>query len=193
MKDTQSSYEQCTHDGCNNPPESRHMGAGNRCWKHYRIRRMRHTAKSRGLSVPSVDLICDMAGNNADLTCPHCGVQMVWHRDDGTRGDLVTLQHCIGGGYDLICHKCNVKHGNTKHGDCFEWPDGSYRCCRCSLLKPLCEFNKKAASSTGRDYRCKDCTRKYLRQYWHKNREVLAEKARNYYRKRKEQRQGSKR
>lgn len=51
------------------------------------------------------------------------------------------------------------------------------RCTRCGKKKSLSEFNYKIKSKGIKNSHCKDCSRKYVREHYKKNRKYYLEKA----------------
>jgi len=68
----------------------------------------------------------------------------------------------------------------------FHQNHGLRECSKCKLLKTLDNFCIDKKGKHGKAFRCKDCDKKYRKQYYKKYKEMLALKAKKYYEKNKE-------
>jgi hypothetical protein len=150
---------------CGNFSVKRH-GRANRCEKHHRFTQMQRTAKQDQKYVPSIFELEKLVPH--DMKCQDCGVVMHWI-DDENRSSGAVLQHYRDGSLGIVCHACNVKHGNMP-GDSYREVPPNHKLCRsCKTIKPLSMFGiRKDGKVPYPTTKCKSCRHQVL-ILWRKN------------------------
>jgi hypothetical protein len=159
-------------------------GRANRCEKHHRFAQMQKTASVDGKYVPSFYELEKLV--REDMTCPDCSVQMHWI-DDNNRSSGVVLQHYRDGTIGLVCHSCNVKHGQMP-GDMYrQIPRGHKLCTACKTIKPLGDFNLRRDSKKPYPLsKCKSCMNSAQLEWRKRNPEQYKKLTQKHNQKRKE-------
>jgi len=141
-------------------------GRTNMCEKHHRFIQMQKTAKYDKKYVPSIYEIEKLVP--IDMKCQDCGDLMHWI-DDENRSSGAVLQHYRNGSLGIVCHACNVKHGNMS-GDLYrEVPKNHKLCGFCKTIKPLTMFNVRRDGKKNYPMtKCKECNHKHVLE-WRKN------------------------
>jgi len=174
----------CARKGCE---EAAKHKAGNSvyCDKHYiQVTRARY-AKTKNKYAPSIEEFDNLWENliKNNFKCPVCDQKIIIKASiEGPRGNIISLQHWNDGRIELICHSCNVEHGNSKLGD--NWrgiPKGQKYCPQCSELKSIQDFYKNASNLTDcLDSKCKACSKKCCRKYKKENKEKISNSSKEY-------------
>lgn len=164
-------------------------GRANRCEKHHRFAQMQKTASVDGKYVPSfyeLELLVP-----ADMVCPDCGVGLHWI-DDAKRSFGAVLQHYRDGSLGIVCHGCNVRHGNMP-GDMYcELPPDHKLCISCKTIKPLFDFGKRRdAKKVYPMSKCKSCMRESFIRWKQNNPDKYKALTDKHNQKRKEKANGT--
>lgn len=127
------------------------------CVKHIRFRQMREAARRCGKAVPSWEELEHMATLLDGMKCPHCTRTMNWRASDG-HSTVMCLQHYRSGRMGLICHRCNVMHGQLP-GDVFcDLKDGQKWCPGCKKILSVESFCRDKSKVNGHRPRCRSCS-----------------------------------
>ncbi len=149
----------CAKKGCNEIGQYRCGKYSLYCVKHYRFCHMRSKAKRYKKFCPTWDTLEKLIPYN--MICPTCDKDMIWHTSLGVRKDVISLQHNHNGNIILICHSCNVSHGNSKLGDnYFNIPKNHKYCPKCDKILNKIKFHKNKYIKNNLNGICKDCDNK---------------------------------
>jgi hypothetical protein len=121
------------------------------CEAHYRLSRMRRSAKAGGKFVPGIAELEALVPD--PLVCSECDLEMFWRSNVAGMSAVVSLQHWKDGTVSLICQSCNARMTHSEDVP----PEGHRRCFKCCAVKLLAEF-------TTRGYICKTCRSEYDKQ-----------------------------
>jgi hypothetical protein len=131
------------------------------CAKHYRIHSSRNRALSRGLYAPHAQELESMIPS--DMKCRVCAVTMVHSVREGSRNDIMSLQHWRNGTIEWICLRCNSSHGTTSEPD-DKWvelvrtvKENEKYCNQCKTIKDLAFFYNTPNGSKGKSSYCQVC------------------------------------
>ena len=143
-------------------------GPSNYCPKHYRIQSSRNKALSRKLYAPSLKELEAMIPH--DMKCRICNVTMVHSVRDGSRNDIMSLQHWRDGKVEWICLRCNACHGTTTESD-ETWTklfkdlkETEKFCPLCKQVKDVSFFYRSPNGSKGRTAYCQLCHNAYTKE-----------------------------
>ena len=143
-------------------------GPSNYCPKHYRIQSSRNKALSRGLYSPSLKELEAMIPH--DMKCRICDVTMIHSVRDGSRNDIMSLQHWRNNTVEWICLRCNASHGTTIESD-ETWThlfkdlkETEKFCPLCKKVKDVSFFYKAVNGSKGRTAYCQICHNDYTKE-----------------------------
>jgi hypothetical protein len=128
------------------------------CAMHFRIDKMRDSARQSGKVVPSRSEI--EAIFPRDWNCTHCGCPMTAKRAENPPA-VASLQHYRDGSLGVVCLSCNSRHGSMDGDEFRNLPEGHKQCCRCKVIKPISDFWQKRKHKTRRYYPtiCAPCGR----------------------------------
>lgn len=131
------------------------------CEMHRRFWRMRHVAKARNLSVPSLNLLDELAKELQanGMMCIGCHRVMQWGRGPKNRSTRVTLQHDRNGRIRFLCTCCNRSHWAYPGDTFYDLPPKHKLCGRCRQVKPLSDFHRKKTAFRGTQQYCRQCVR----------------------------------
>lgn len=135
------------------------------CAKHYRIHSSRNRALSRGLYSPTAQELEAMIPH--DMKCRICDVTMIHSVRDGSRNDIMSLQHWRNNTIEWICLRCNTVHGTTTEPD-DKWveivrtvKENQKYCNQCKTIKDLAFFYNTPNGSKGKSSYCQVCHDSY--------------------------------
>ena len=77
-------------------------------------------------------------------------------------------------GHDYECKVCVNARNRKRYNTPYQEPSDLYfhkQCSKCGKLKPLTDFHTRNDRKDGRIASCKECTKKRLRNHYHKNKE----------------------
>ncbi len=129
------------------------------CRFHKKVVSAISTSKKRGKKAPSFAELEQLFLETK--ICRGCGVSLDPFKKyprTSKRKDLATLQHKDDGGFEILCHICNVRAGGKFSEKIFDLPENMRGCPCCKQILPLKAFYIYRASY------CMECCRTYVRE-----------------------------
>ncbi len=156
------------------------------CKIHARLRQMLSACRHDGKSVPSIELLTQMANAAvaSKMRCRICRRKMNWMSREG-RSTCASLQHNRDGTFEIICIRCNLRHGRLPGDLYYAIPVGHKWCNGCKKVLPLDDFYPSRVSVQGVMSRCKKCASKIARAWVKKNRKRASDYERERVRRKK--------
>ena len=152
--------KECSWKGCSEVSFIK-VGSGAYCKFHYKCNSMMASSNNNP-NYPSTTMgvMNKMLRECYDkgLKCPHCEKQMLLHSSEGSRKDVVSIQHNLDGSLQLLCLSCNTSHGNYRSDAIFyKMEEGRKNCTGCKEWLPFEMFSKNKCEASGLQTKCKKC------------------------------------
>lgn len=163
----------CSYPPCNDTGKYNWSNHSCYCAIHYKLLTMIRNARSSGKLIPDRDYLEKLLYKISNsMICFVCKNKMVWYQSEGSRKNVISLQHNNDGTICLICCSCNSKHGNSKLGDTFyKLKKEEKYCPNCNKILNVDCFYKHKKRATGLQIICKKCSQNYQKNHLNKFRE----------------------